>query len=94
MRIRMNADNRDAIEREIGLLVPGSQLKVIYERCRFLVMITNEQGIHTGRPRYLVACTKCEKLLHEATTGPIENIERHVNEPGSTSSWDADGSPP
>ena len=43
-----------------------------------VIMRTNEEGFHSGRPRYLVACRTCMKLLHEATTGPVENARWHV----------------
>lgn len=80
MTPRMTDEIRAQIDRSLRKLVGGSQLRVVYEGHRFLVMITNEEGFHTGRARYLVACITCEKLLHEATTGPIENIDRHIRE--------------
>jgi hypothetical protein len=44
---------------------------------RYLVTPTGESGINTGRPRYRVECLSCGELLHEATTGAVENMEAH-----------------
>lgn len=41
---------------------------------------TTKTGIHTGRRRYFVQCTLCDEVLHEETTGPLENIARHERE--------------
>lgn len=35
-------------------------------------------GIHSGRRRYMIGCVTCGVLIHEATTGPAWNIERHI----------------
>lgn len=72
---------RKAFEDLLASLGLGVQLNVrdpAHPRHRFVVMRTTETGIHSGRPRYLVACTFCNRLVHEATTGPWENIERHL----------------
>jgi hypothetical protein len=46
----------------------------------FTFIATNQDGLHSGRRRYCVVCSTCEKLAHEATTGPVENARRHVRE--------------
>ncbi len=46
----------------------------------FAIIATNEDGFNSGRRRYAVACTTCERLMHEATTGPLERIEQHLRE--------------
>lgn len=43
-----------------------------------LTMGTSESGLHSGRRRYLLVCTACEQLLHEATTGVKARIEDHI----------------
>lgn len=45
---------------------------------RFFVQSCKEQGVHTGRARYKVACVDCDCILHESTTGPTCNIQGHL----------------
>jgi hypothetical protein len=74
-------EDDDGLERFLDALDFGTQLRVRvpdHGRHHFVVMKTTETGIHSGRSRYLVACTSCEKLLHEATTGVWANIDRHL----------------
>lgn len=58
----------------------GAQHYMPFEGCRFLFMATNQDGFHSGRRRYLVVCCTHEKLLHEATTGPVSRVNQHINE--------------
>ena len=53
----------------------GAPTKHAYSICR-----TGDEGIHTGRPRWWVACVTCGEVLHENTTGPMENVEMHERE--------------
>ena len=54
----------------------------------FMAIRTGELALHSSRPRFLVACATCEELLHEATTGPIPNIERHLKESTTSAAHD------
>lgn len=56
----------------------GVTYKVHHHDVRFA--LTKESGMHTGRSRFHVSCTTCNVLLHEATTGPIQQVERHLRE--------------
>lgn len=44
----------------------------------FAFACLNDQGLHSGRFRFMVACVTCEALLHEATTGPESRIGDHL----------------
>lgn len=71
----------EQVEKLLSELGLGVQLQVTVPeapRHRFVVMKTLQTGLHSGRPRYLVVCTACEKLLHDATTGVWPNIQRHI----------------
>lgn len=46
----------------------------------FKVTPTNAIGIHSGRRRHRVECVTCQAVVHEATTGPSQMIERHLRE--------------
>lgn len=75
----MNAQQRMQVEAKLEALNKGEQLRLsIDDGHDVLVMLTNEEGIHSGRPRFLVVCVTCEVLLHEATTGPIERMNVHA----------------
>ena len=50
-----------------------------------VILPVAETGIHSGRRRYMVACTECCQELHPATTGPFLCIARHFDgAPGRT----------
>lgn len=75
-------EDDERLEHFLDALSFGMQLRVRvpdHGRHQFIVMKTTETGIHSGRSRYLVVCTSCEKLLHEATTGVWPNIQRHLS---------------
>lgn len=44
----------------------------------FRVTATYELGCDTGRRRYRVECLSCSVVVHEATTGPIQNVDFHL----------------
>lgn len=78
----MTSEQREQIITNLEVLELGDQLRFTIHGVDSgthgaLVMRTNKDGFHTGRPRYLVACESCEKLLHAATTGPIEQMLMH-----------------
>lgn len=75
----MTNEQKKIVESNIAALSKGQQLRVDVGEHHNLVMLTNEEGIHSGRPRYLVVCVTCEVLLHEATTGPVERMDHHAN---------------
>lgn len=79
-----NEEAEKRIRADLENLKPSEQLYVTGEtgdvRHRFVAMLTNQSGINTGRGRYLIACTSCEKLMHEATTGPLERMTQHLTE--------------
>lgn len=75
----MTPEQRERIEEKLAKLKPGEQLKMsVDDGHEMLVMVTDQVGIHSSRPRFLVVCVTCESLVHEATTGPVENITHHV----------------
>lgn len=45
--------------------------------CKLIATPTDEDGIHSGRRRYRAACS-VHGLIHEATTGAIEQFEYHL----------------
>lgn len=77
----MDIEDEVEIDKRVERLKPGMQLRFRRQHHSFLVMATDEVGFHTGRCRYLVACTSCGKLLHEATTGVLPRITQHLNGP-------------
>lgn len=40
---------------------------------------TQEEGIHSGRPRYRVICHTCQLILHRGTTGPNVWVRQHMD---------------
>lgn len=38
-----------------------------------------ERATMTGRRRYFVECVTCDRVLHEATTGPYCRVEQHLD---------------
>ncbi len=46
--------------------------------CEFTMEVTDETGLHTGRRRYRVTCRTCDVELHEATTGPMQQVNYHL----------------
>ena len=74
----MTQEQRKRIESALEKLKAGQQYTFAADEGHvILVMVTNETGVHSGRPRYLVVCTTCETLLHEATTGVCERTDQH-----------------
>ncbi len=59
---------------------PGAQTRVAIKGHMIVLTSVMGTGFHTGRHRFCIACSTCEVLLHEATTGPGPNIERHLRE--------------
>lgn len=77
---------RDTAEAKLDQLTPGQLLrfKAIVDKQSgtashlFVAIATNEDGLHTGRRRYMIGCTTCDKLMHESTTGPLERVDQHL----------------
>lgn len=42
---------------------------------------TSQRGFHSGRRLHRIECLTCEFLLHPATTGPLEHVDRHLRHP-------------
>lgn len=76
----LTAEETTRIDQELSAMAPGELLYAVYYLHRYVIVRTTEKGIHSGRPRYFVACTTCDKLLHEATTGPACRIEQHFTD--------------
>lgn len=61
--------------REVGesrdFMLDGHQLRVT---------ATREVGCDSGRRRYRVECLTCNEVVHDATTGPRWNLERHLRD--------------
>lgn len=84
----MTEEQRRRIEDVLSKLQKGHQYKLsIDEDHEVLVMLTDSVGVHSQRSRFLVVCVTCEALLHEATTGPIEHMERHVHGHHTIDQW-------
>ena len=49
---------------------------------------TGDSGMNSGRPRYRVVCTTCNEVLHENTTSPEAQQQRHEEAPMSTDNLD------
>lgn len=45
---------------------------------KFRVASTSDLALSTMRTRFHVKCLTCNKTLHEATTGPTNQIEAHL----------------
>lgn len=69
-----------ALSEELSALVPGKPLHVGYEGHIFVLIKTTETALTSGRHRFLVGCTSCNRLIHEATTGPTERVREHLSE--------------
>lgn len=41
---------------------------------------TGREAIMSGRPRYLVCCNTCWRVLHHATTGPESMVKAHIDD--------------
>jgi hypothetical protein len=76
----MTDEQRKLIDSNIAALSKGQQLRVDVDDHHNLVMLTDQEGFHSRRPRYLVVCVTCETLLHEATTGPVERMVNHMQD--------------
>lgn len=74
------ADVRRALTEGLEALAPGGVRHVEHDGHSFAVVKLTSAGIHTGQPRFLVACRLCFRLIHDGTTGPISNIEAHIRE--------------
>lgn len=46
----------------------------------YSIRATGDSGFSSGRDRYWVACKTCNEVVHENTTGPMLNIQRHERE--------------
>ncbi len=66
------------VEAEVDKLPPGGVRHLDHGGHYFAIVKTNEDGIHTGRPRFFLACITCATLLHESTTGLISRIDGHL----------------
>jgi hypothetical protein len=72
-------DTQSDLELALDKLPVGGLLHHEIDGHLFTFIATNQDGLHSSR-RYCVVCATCEKLAHEATTEPIENARRHVQE--------------
>lgn len=70
------------IEQKLDAAKIGSLVYVIgHNNHTFVVIPVNETGIHSGRRRFCVVCSRCMVLCHEATTGPIHRMNQHQEKP-------------
>lgn len=74
---RPQRDTKSELELELDRLPSGGALHRTIDGHLFTFIATN-----SSRRRYCVVCSTCEKLAHEATSLPIENARRHVQEAG------------
>lgn len=85
----MNVTQIQLLEDACDDLVLGHQLAPLLEdesgeRHSLVIMATNQDGLHTGRRRFLIACDTCGTLIHAATTGPAWRVVQHLREFRST----------
>lgn len=59
---------------------PGDRREFAEHGHAIRITATRELGRDTGRRRYRVECISCTTVIHEATTGPIQNVEFHIRE--------------
>ena len=59
---------------------PSSPIVASIGGVDFRIAPTGEDGMHTGRSRYLVICCDCQEVLHQSTTGPSVHIRRHISD--------------
>ena len=64
----------------LDVLEPGEQLTRYVQGHWFGITATGQGGVASGRPMYSVRCITCAVVVHEATTGPRENVEFHLLE--------------
>ena len=69
---------RVQIEYDLNHLDPGDVLTFTVQGCLIAGVRTTEEGIHTGRKRFLLGCITCHELMHESTTGVISRLEEHL----------------
>lgn len=69
---------RTEIEDQLDKLPIGGIHQVLVDSHNFVTLKTRIDGVNTGRHRFLVACDTCRELVHQATTGPVENMEHHL----------------
>jgi len=85
------ADEMEAIRAEVRAAIPWPKPATMYHDNgptkptllevrghTFEILPTKEAGFHSGRRRYLVECATCGVTVHEATTGPAENMVMHL----------------
>jgi len=66
------------LELQLDAMPIGAILRYAKDEHVFSFIATSSTGMHSGRRRYCVVCTTCERLLHEATTGPLERMRAHL----------------
>jgi len=62
---------------------PGAQRMIRENGHMIEITTTAETGFHSGRARYRLECIDCGDIhsaavIHEATTGPVELINQHI----------------
>lgn len=78
---RSSRDTQSDLELALDGLPVGGLLHHAIDDHSFTFVATNQDGDHSGRRRYCVVCSTCEKLVHEATTAPIKLAKAHAREP-------------
>lgn len=61
-------------------LAPGNTAEVVRDGHTIHITATRATGFSTGRRRYTVECLTCRETVHEATTGPMQNVDSHLRD--------------
>lgn len=84
IELALSEAHRDAIDARIATLRSGEvwHTSATFQgrSHNFVIIATEMDGLNTGRRRCAVACSTCERFLHEATTGTSSRIDSHLRE--------------
>ncbi len=71
-------NGRELTLAKLAALATGEVHVMFFDGHRVDIEATALDGFHSGRRRYKVTCRDCGVLVHEATTGPLEQLRYHV----------------
>ncbi len=72
------SDQTKALVKDLLKDAKPNEIKRLNHGHSFLLFNTGDEGIHTGRPRFFVACVSCYEVLHHNTTGPEIRVDDHL----------------
>lgn len=75
----MTEPEQAALEQRLASMKSGNVHGFVYQNHHFQIVMTTEDGLHTGRARFFVGCETCAVFMHAATTGVVPRIEQHID---------------